>query len=449
MGKTRSHSKKGKSDEIDRIICGLEQRVDGSILEELVQGAKKKSGRPAKAKAIELLKGLVWHALSEVGTLGAHFAAVTGKRLAESSLSERRSNIAWEVFSQILSLFLRPLAHEKKHPEAFYQGYRLVGVDGTEFSLRNTSRILQHCSKGVSRRVKAAFAKVRVCVLVELAIHNPIAAAVGSRQESEAVLSALLLYQLPEHSLLLADRYYGNAQVVSQFMRECPESRFLFRVNKRNKSSCIKKLEDGSRLVEVAVRDQEHPSRIKGHVKLREIRATLRRKGFQATSVRLWTNFLSAKQAPATELVELYARRWEHETYYREVKLSLGDGNLLASQGVETACQEIAALLIASSIVAEHRIKAAKSGLKVTDISFAHTLFNVRCLWEVMPLLSTLLTAKQLNSLADKLREKLRPDKLPKKRFRSCPRAVRQPIKGWPRLLKNSYSFGQPQFTIV
>jgi hypothetical protein len=165
--------------------------------------------------------------------------------------------------------------------------------------------------------------------------------------------------------------------------------------------------------------------------------------------VRLWTNFLSAKQAPATELVELYARRWEHETYYREVKLSLGDGNLLASQGVETACQEIAALLIASSIVAEHRIKAAKSGLKVTDISFAHTLFNVRCLWEVMPLLSTLLTAKQLNSLADKLREKLRPDKLPKKRFRSCPRAVRQPIKGWPRLLKNSYSFGQPQFTIV
>ena len=435
--------------EIDRTLWDLERRADASMLEELVASGKKKSGSPAKASVMELLRGLVLHALSEVGTLGEHFAAANGKRLAESTLSERRRNISWDIFSKILAMFLRPLATEKRHPEAFYKGYRLVGIDGSAFSLRNTAAILRDCTKVVSRRMQAAFAKIRGSVLVEIGIHNPIGAAIGSRQESEGALSKKLLQQLPAKCLLLGDRYYGSGKFISLFIEQCKESRCLFRVNSRNKARLLKKLKDGSRIVEVSVRDKDKSYRIEKVVTLREIHATLRRKGYKAVHIRLWTNLLSHQEAPAAELVQLYGRRWEHETYFRELKCVMTGGSLLASQTIESACQEIAALLIASSIVAEHRIRAAKKGLKVTAIGFAHALFNVRCLWEVLPTLSEFLSPERIQQFGDSMRAKLQPDKVPKKRARSCPRAVRQPIKGWPRLVRNSYVFGDPVIKII
>jgi hypothetical protein len=34
----------------------------------------------------------------------------------------------------------------------------------------------------------------------------------------------------------------------------------------------------------------------------------------------------------------------------------------------------------------------------------------------------------------------------PPRRKRSCPRAVRQPVSSWPRLLKNTYQVGETQW---
>jgi hypothetical protein len=57
--------------------------------------------------------------------------------------------------------------------------------------------------------MRAAFAKVGLCLLVEVGIHNPIAAAIACAGESEMALAKKLLQSLPEKCLLLADRLYG------------------------------------------------------------------------------------------------------------------------------------------------------------------------------------------------------------------------------------------------
>jgi len=75
-------------------------------------------------------------------------------------------------------------------------------------------------------------------------------------------------------------------------------------------------------------------------LELREIRVQLHRKGFRATQLRLWTTLLNPATAPATELVELYAQRWEHELFYREIKRQLRKNGLLQSHTVTTAAQE-------------------------------------------------------------------------------------------------------------
>ncbi len=51
-----------------------------------------------------------------------------------------------------------------QHPDAFYHGLRLCGVDGSLFSITNTPQVKRQMRKARSRRGRAAFPKVGVAV---------------------------------------------------------------------------------------------------------------------------------------------------------------------------------------------------------------------------------------------------------------------------------------------
>jgi hypothetical protein len=77
----------------------------------------------------------------------------------------------------------------------------------------------------------------------------------------------------------------------------------------------LRRLRDGRRLIRVPVRDPKHPSRVVAWLEIREIRLRVGRRGHRAQVLRLWTSLLDPRTAPALELAQLYARRWEHELY--------------------------------------------------------------------------------------------------------------------------------------
>ena len=64
---------------------------------------------------------------------------------------------------------------------------------------------MQVLGKAASQRFAAAFAKLSVCLLVELGAHNPLACAIGAGGEKEYARARRLLAQLPAGCLLLAD----------------------------------------------------------------------------------------------------------------------------------------------------------------------------------------------------------------------------------------------------
>ena len=115
--------------------------------------------RPPRLTTAQLCAGLVYHHLQPGGTLAEHLEALTGQRLSDSAASQRRLKMPREVFETILEAALVPLAEAARHPHAFYAGLRLVGIDGTQFSLQNTPAILGSIPKTASRRLEAAFAK--------------------------------------------------------------------------------------------------------------------------------------------------------------------------------------------------------------------------------------------------------------------------------------------------
>jgi len=402
-------------------------------------------GRKPRVPLTQLLPALTWHAMQDTGTLAEHLFQLFREPLADSSWSDRRLRLPWEIFAELMRRALRPRATARQHRDAFWRGWRMVALDGTQFSLINTPQITDAFAKAMTRRGRAAFAKMTTAVLLEVGLHNPLAAAIGRKGESEWALAQRLLAQLPKHALLLGDRLYGViafARVAQQACRRVG-SHFLLRASRTVKPRGIRRLADGTRLVGLAVRSSNTRSRVIEWIEVREIRVRVGRTGHRSHELRLWTSLIDPAAAPALELARVYAHRWEHELYFRELKRQLRRTSLLQSHTVETGAQEIAALVLASAVLATERARAANGTISPLRISFGQLLDIVRGMWLVLGPFDDIFTDQQKTQVVRRGRALMRRTLTAPRRPRTCPRAVRQPITRWPRLMKPA-SIEQP-----
>ncbi len=397
--------------------------------------------RPAGLSAFELIGALLFHVVAGAGRLSAHVKQFAHKKITDGALSQRREILPMSVFEGMMQAALKPKANPKEHPDAFYHGLRLCGIDGSTFSVTNTPQVKKSMKKARSRRGRAAFPKVGVAVMVELGLHNPLAAALGAEGESEMVLSRRAVAAQPEKSLLISDRYYGVPALLVDLSAE-NERHFLVRFKSNLKRHVVKVLPDGSALVELRSGDK---TRI-----VREIAARVQRGprgGF--TTVRLWTSLLDWRRSAAKELMALYGRRWEQEIFYKEMKVDLRSMPYLQSHTPLTALQEVAALILAYAVLVDYRVAAAKRGeVGVLRISFLKTFEAVRGLWQFLEVSADLLGPKGIALLVRRTLRRIAEAAIPKRRPRSCPRALRQPVSSWPRLRKNTYQTGPITYSI-
>lgn len=397
--------------------------------------------RPPGLSAFELIGSLVFHVIAGAGRFSEHVKQFAKKQITDGALSQRREVLPMTVFEGMMQAALKPKADPRQHPDAFYRGLRLVGIDGSTFSVTNTPQVKKSMKKARSRRGRAAFAKVGVAVMVELGLHNPLAAALGAEGESEMVLSKRAVATQPEKSLLISDRYYG----VPALLVDLPagkERHFLVRFKSNLKRRLVEVLPDGSALVEIKSGDK---TRL-----VREIAVRVQRGhsgGF--TTVCLWTSLLDWQRYAAKDLVALYGRRWEQEIFYKEMKVDMRSMPYLQSHTPLTAMQEIAALILAYAVLVDYRVEAAKIGdVGVLRISFLKTFQAVRGLWQFLEVSADLLGPKGIRLLVRRTLRRIADTAIPKRRQRSCPRALRQPVSSWPRLRKNTYQTGPIEYSV-
>ena len=122
----------------------------------------------------------------------------------------------------------------------------------------------------------------------------------------------------------------------------------------------------------------------------------------------------------------------------------------MQSHTVETAAQEIAALVLVSALLAAERLRAAGGQIPVLRVSFAKILeLCVKPLWLWLEWGHGVLTDQQLTQIMKRGYTRMRRYLTPPRRARSCPRAVRQPIQAWPRLLQAHSIEGAMHFQLV
>jgi len=396
---------------------------------------------PPRIRADELIDGLVFHAVAGGGTLARHVKQLSGKAITDGALAQRRGLLPWEIFEAILGDALKPKADPKRHGEAFYHGLRLCGIDGSTFSIANTPQVKKQLRKARTRRGRAAFPKVGVAVMVELGLHNPLAAAIGCRGESEMVLTRQVLSAQPQKSLLINDRYSGSPALLVD-LPAVGERHFLVRVKGNLTRRLVETLPDGSALVEIRAGQKQRV--------VREILGRVQRgQGKAFTTVRLWTSLLDGRRHRAGELLALYGRRWEQEIFYKELKVDMRSTPCLQSHTPLTAMQEIAALILAYAVLVDYRVGAAGVGdVGVLRISFLKTLQVVQGLWQFLEVSADLLGADKVRLLVRRALRRIAEVAIAPRRKRSCPRALRQPVSSWPRLRKNTYRNGPIEYSV-
>jgi hypothetical protein len=186
-------------------------------------------------------------------------------------------------------------------------------------------------------------------------------------------------------------------------------------------------------------------------LRLREIRAEGVTAAGKTFRLRFWTSLLDPKVYPAETLARHYVERWEQELYYRELKLDVRGSDVLASHTVETALQELAALVLATAVVAQVRVAAAEGlGVPPRRVSFLKVLLATQQLWQTFAWTGGRLTPAQRRHVLARYAERVRATALlPARRARSCPRVLRQPMSAWPRKLAQPSHAGRSSLRVV
>jgi len=440
---------------------GLRQRIEEVLQPAVTQISSLREegshqGPRQRVQNVQIVAALIGLFVHLEGSLAQIMMRLYHMPISDSALSQRRARMGSELFEQIARRVLGPLADAQRHSSAFFKGLLLTGIDASKWSLPNTPANAR-APKARTRRGPAAFAKLLMSTLVELGSHAPLGAALSWEHSDEQCLSRQLFTQLPAGCLLILDRLYGHAPMLQdlQTHTRAVGSHFLVRVRGKLAVRVQRSHADGSAEVAVSLRDKQRPRQEVAALITREVRGRVwSRAQKHWVEVRLWTS-LSCRQASARQLIELYARRWEQELFYKQLKLNLRHSELVQSHTPESAEQELLAMLMASRLLAEERLAAAAQSEEgevaeacAMRVSFAKCRIHMLGLWITLSAGEGILSTSQQEQLIDAVRAQIAREALPKRRSRTCERKLRQPVSKWPRMLKPVSLSSTPKFTV-
>lgn len=313
-----------------------------------------------------------------------------------------------------------------------WRGLALYGADGTTLRVADSDENRRHFGSqdAGSGRGVSGYPLVRLVVLMALRSHVLAAASFGPYGDERAYASDLW-ESVPDHSLVMVDRLYLQANVLVPLRTSGQERHWLTRAKSNTKYTVIKKLGTGDELVAFAVSSEarrKDPSLPKTF-QARAIR--YQRKGYKPST--LLTSLVDATCYPADELRVLYHERWELELGFGEVKTDLLERlETIRSKSVAGVEQELWGVLLAYNLIRLEMARIADElGVEPRRISFVAALrhFVEQWLWAATTATPGAIP-KRLNTMRDRMRRFVLPLRRPERVF---PRAVKLKMSNYAR----------------
>ncbi|MGH3832041.1 MAG: IS4 family transposase [Pseudonocardiaceae bacterium] len=316
---------------------------------------------------------------------------------------------------------------------AWFHGLRVMAIDGLVLDVPDTPANDEAFGRSGNATAPSPFPQVRLIALGECGTHAAVDAELGGVTTGEQTLAAALITRFTAGMLVLADRSFYSYQAWCQAL--ATGAALLWRVTANLTLPVLEWLPDGSH------RSVVINPRIRG--RRREALITAATAGdtldpAQASVVRaveymienrpgggelfcLITSILDHELAPAVELAETYAQRWEIELSFDEIEThQTGHNRVLRSKTPELVKQEIWSLPLTHYAI-RHVMKDA-ADTDPDDLSFIR---GYRAIRRQVPNQAGFSPRKLATALTETINEITeRPN--PPRRHRTYPRVIKR-----------------------
>lgn len=311
-----------------------------------------------------------------------------------------------------------------------WHGFYVKLIDGTTVSLPDTQKNQRAYPQPGGQKPGCGFPLLKLVGVFSLATGALLDYAKGNKHHHELRLLQPLLDQFKPGDLAVADRGFSSYVLLALFgLRRVA---CLFRLHQARPAD----LRRGQRLGKNDRLIHWHKPKQKPHwlpqscwkkipeeLTVRVLRFQLCRRGFRPESVTLVTTLLEAQEYPAQAIAQLYARRWQIELWFRDIKTSMGM-EVLRCKSPQMVHKELEMFFIAYNLIRGLMAQAGAShAVALERLSFKGTVDSVR---QFSLAMAQARSKKKQNQLVAQLLEIIARDQVPARPGRREPRAVKR-----------------------
>ncbi|MGH3920643.1 MAG: IS4 family transposase [Actinomycetes bacterium] len=308
-----------------------------------------------------------------------------------SAISQARTRLGEAPLKLLFERIAVPMARPGTRG-AWFHGLRLMAIDGLVLDVPATFDNDTEFGRSGNDTVTSPYPQVRVVALGECGTHAVVDAALGGISTGEQTLATELIARFTPGTLVLADRNFYSYQAWQQAC--ATGAALLWRVSATLTLPVLEWLPDGSYrsvLITPKIRGRRREALLAAAAAgtdldpdqamvVRVAEYMIENRDGSGELFCLITNLLDHELAPAVELAQAYAQRWEIELSFDEIEThQTGQTRVLRSKTPELVKQEIWALLLTHYAI-RHLMKDAADtvGTDPDDLSFIRSYRAIR-----------------------------------------------------------------------
>lgn len=340
-------------------------------------------------------------------------------------------SLAWleALFASVNRWFV-PRVHGQWH------GRTVRVIDGTGFSMPDTPQNSRRWDYPAGTKPGCTFPAGKLVGLFCLHSGRLIAFVQDTWRTHDVKLARRLVCWLQPHDVLIADRAYCGWIFLALLRRRGAD--FVIRLHQARRIRS-RRVGSSRELWPRPQRPKEHSRRfwrsIPAELPIRLVRFVVHPRGFRAHHVIVATSLLDEKAFPNRAIAELYARRWQVELHYRQIKTNLSL-DVLRGLSPRIVERELWMHAIAYNLIRALLLEAAFiHAVPIERLSFKGAIDAVHA-WTAAPFLRRARRRARSELLA-----RIAADRVPIRPDRHEPRALKRRHKNYQFLTKPRHRF--------
>lgn len=323
-----------------------------------------------------------------------------GLRVSDAAYCQARKRLPLELFKKLMRSVCGSLRRSTTEV-GLWHGRRTFHLDGSGCSMPDTPELQQQFGQPGGQKPGCGFPVAHLLALFDAATGLIIDVIASPLRTHDMAHATQMLRHLLAGDVLIADR--GFCSYAHLALALSSQIHAVFRVHQRQivdftphrphmppgkkrrkglpTSRWVRALGIGDQIVQW-VKPKERPvwltqaqyNGLPQSITVRELRYAVDRSGFRTRLVTLVTTLLDPVSYPATELAELYRRRWQVELDLRHLKTTMGM-DVLRCKSVEGVMKELYVFVLAYNLVRRVMLQAAhQQAVEPDRISFTDAL---------------------------------------------------------------------------